>query len=177
VRDESEKTNLGRKLFGQLRNSYGNLLLDSSQSKFQSNFLNCNKEQSLSNVTLISTYRIFTHCHVSRPGRLIIDSEAFEISVFCEFAEQVTFIENAYYTLSYIMYYMPTITVRISEEEKKKLLQHGDLSKSVREAVRLYLNAERSRQLLTRLEELQRKNPVKTTTSKEVRMINEDRTR
>ena len=72
---------------------------------------------------------------------------------------------------------MPTITVRISEEEKKKLLQHGELSKSVREAVKLYLDADRSRELLARLEELQRKNPVKTTTSKEVRMINEDRNR
>jgi hypothetical protein len=72
---------------------------------------------------------------------------------------------------------MPTITVRISEEEKKKLLQHGELSKSVREAVKLYLDADRSRELLARLEELQRKNPVKTTSNKEVRMINEDRSR
>ncbi len=72
---------------------------------------------------------------------------------------------------------MPTITVRISEEEKKKLLQRGELSKSVREAVKLYLEADRTRELLARLEELQRKNPVKTTTSKEVRMINEDRNR
>jgi hypothetical protein len=72
---------------------------------------------------------------------------------------------------------MPTITVRISEEEKKKLLQRGELSKSVREAVKLYLDADRSRELLARLEELQRKNPVKTTTTKEVRMINEDRNR
>ena len=72
---------------------------------------------------------------------------------------------------------MPTITVRISEEEKKKLLQHGELSKSVREAVKLYLDADRSRELLARLEELQRKNPVKTTSNKEVRMINEDRNR
>ena len=72
---------------------------------------------------------------------------------------------------------MPTITVRISEEEKKRLLQHGQLSKSVREAVRLYLGTERSRELFARLYELQRKNPVKTTTRKEVRMINEDRNR
>ena len=72
---------------------------------------------------------------------------------------------------------MPTITVRISAEEKKKLLRHGEISKSVREAVRLYLDTDRSRELFTRLDELQRKNPVKTTTSKEVRMINEDRDR
>ncbi len=72
---------------------------------------------------------------------------------------------------------MPTITVRISEEEKKKLLQRGELSKSVRKAVRRYLDEDRSRELLARLDELQRKNPVKTTISKEVRMINEDRDR
>lgn len=72
---------------------------------------------------------------------------------------------------------MPTITVRISEEEKKKLLQRGELSKSVREAVRRYLDEDISRELLARLDELQRKNPVKTTISKEVRMINEDRDR
>ena len=72
---------------------------------------------------------------------------------------------------------LPTITVRISEEEKKRLLQHGELSKSVREAVRLYLNSDRSRKLLARLAELQKKNPVKTTPSEEVRLINEDRNR
>jgi hypothetical protein len=72
---------------------------------------------------------------------------------------------------------MPTITVRISEEEKKRLLQHGELSKSVREAVRLYLDTDKSRELFARLNELQRKNPVKTTTRKEVRMMNEDRNR
>jgi hypothetical protein len=72
---------------------------------------------------------------------------------------------------------MPTITVRISEEEKKKLLQRGELSKAVREAVKRYLDEDRSRELLARLDELQRKNPVKTTISKEVRMINEDRDR
>jgi hypothetical protein len=72
---------------------------------------------------------------------------------------------------------MPTITVRISAEEKKKLLQHGELSKSVREAVQLYLSTNRSRELLARLEELQEKNPVRTTASSEVRLINEDRKR
>lgn len=76
-----------------------------------------------------------------------------------------------------MMYYMPTITVRISEEEKKKLIQRGELSKSVREAVKLYLNTDRSHELLVRLDELQKKNPVRTTTAKEVRLINEDRRR
>jgi hypothetical protein len=75
------------------------------------------------------------------------------------------------------MYYMPTITVRISEEEKRKLLQRGELSKSLREAIKLYLDSDKSRELLARLAELQRKNPVKTTASREVRLIGEDRKR
>lgn len=72
---------------------------------------------------------------------------------------------------------MPTITVRISEEEKKRLLEHGDLSKTVREAVRLYLNSDRTRELLARLDELQKKNPVRTSPTKEARLINEGRKR
>lgn len=72
---------------------------------------------------------------------------------------------------------MPTITVRISYEEKKRLLKHGKLSKSVREALELYLNMAKSRDLIAKLEELQRKNPVKTTSAEEVRMLNEDRKR
>ena len=72
---------------------------------------------------------------------------------------------------------MPTITVRISDEEKKRLLRHGKLSKSVREALDLYLNTAKSRDLIAKLEELQRKNPIRTTSAEEVRMINEDRKR
>lgn len=72
---------------------------------------------------------------------------------------------------------MPTISVRISEKEKKELAQYGSLSNSIREALRLYLDSKRSRQLLRKLEELQRKNPVKTTKLQEVRLIKEDRNR
>ena len=72
---------------------------------------------------------------------------------------------------------MPTITVRISEEEKRKLLKQGALSKSVREALELYLNTRKSRELIGKLEELQRKNPVRTTPADEVRLIAEDRKR
>lgn len=72
---------------------------------------------------------------------------------------------------------MPTISVRVSEREKKELLQYGSLSDSIREALRLYLNEQKSRELLRKLEELQRKNPVRTTTLGEVRLIKEDRDR
>ncbi len=72
---------------------------------------------------------------------------------------------------------MPTISIRISEKEKKELLQYGSLSDSVREALQVYLNTKKSQQLLHKLEELQQKNPVKTSTLEEVRLIKEDRNR
>jgi hypothetical protein len=72
---------------------------------------------------------------------------------------------------------MPTITVRVSDEEKKRLLEHGALSKSVREALDLYLSARKSDELIGKLEKLQRKNRIKTTTAEEIRLINEDRRR
>jgi hypothetical protein len=56
-------------------------------------------------------------------------------------------------------------------------MEHGELSKPVREALKLYLNSERSRELLERLDELQKKNPVQTSTAKEIRLINADRKR
>jgi hypothetical protein len=70
---------------------------------------------------------------------------------------------------------MPTITVRVSDEEKKRLLRHGALSKSVREAIELYLSARKSDELIGKLERLQQKNRIRTTTAEEVRLINEDR--
>jgi hypothetical protein len=72
---------------------------------------------------------------------------------------------------------MPTITVRVSDEEKKRLLKHGALSKSVREALKLYLSTRKSDELIGKLETLQQKNQIKTTTTEEVRLINEDRRR
>ena len=72
---------------------------------------------------------------------------------------------------------MPTITVRISDEEKKRLLKRGKLSNSVREALELYLNTAKSRDIIAKLEELQRKYPITTTSTEQVRMIYEDRKR
>jgi predicted transcriptional regulator len=72
---------------------------------------------------------------------------------------------------------MPSITVRVSDEEKKRLLKHGALSKSVREALQLYLSVKKSDELIGKLEKLQRSNRVRTTTAEEVRLINEDRRR
>ena len=72
---------------------------------------------------------------------------------------------------------MTTISVRISEEERKKLLKYGSLSSSVREALRLYLDAKKSQELIRRLEELQKRNPIRVSSSGEVGLISEDRGR
>lgn len=70
---------------------------------------------------------------------------------------------------------MPTISVRISDKEKRELQRYGTLSDSVRDALALYLNTKKSDELLRRLGELQKKNPITTTTLEEVRLIKEDR--
>lgn len=72
---------------------------------------------------------------------------------------------------------MPTISVRITEEEKKRLLEHGALSKSVREALDLYLSTKQSEELMARLEKLQKQDVLKTSASEDARMIDEDRER
>jgi len=70
---------------------------------------------------------------------------------------------------------MPTVSVRLTEEEKKELLEYGGLSKGVREGVRLYLKAQKSQEIFRKLEDLQRENPVKAASEKEVELIRQDR--
>ena len=55
---------------------------------------------------------------------------------------------------------MPTVSVRLTEEEKKELLEYGGLSKGIREGVRLYRKAQKSQEIFRKLEDLQRKNPL-----------------
>ncbi len=70
-----------------------------------------------------------------------------------------------------------TVCVRISEEEKRQLKKYGRLSVTLREAMKLYLNKRKTEELLRKLEELQTKHAVKTSTEEEVKLIREDRTR
>ena len=70
---------------------------------------------------------------------------------------------------------MPIGSVGLAEEEKKELLEYGGLSKGVREGVRLYLKAQKSQEIFRKLEDLQRKNSVKTTSEKEVELIRQER--
>ena len=72
---------------------------------------------------------------------------------------------------------MPTISVRISEEEKKKLLKYGNLSDSVRDALDLFLKHKKSQEVLKKLAALQKKNPIRLDPEEIVRLIREDRMR
>ena len=72
---------------------------------------------------------------------------------------------------------MKTVSVRIPEEEKCQLQKYGKLSDTLREGMKLYLTQKKSEELLRRLGELQAKNPIKTSTLAEVKLILEDRKR
>ena len=66
---------------------------------------------------------------------------------------------------------MKTVSVRISEEDKCQLMRYGKLSDTLREGMKLYLSQKKSEDLLRKLGELQAKNPIKTSTAEEVKLI------
>jgi Arc/MetJ-type ribon-helix-helix transcriptional regulator len=69
-----------------------------------------------------------------------------------------------------------TITVRLSEKEKKELAKHGKISDVVRDALNLYLRERNSARIIGRLRELQ-KSTVRTTIQEDIRLIRADRDR
>jgi len=69
-----------------------------------------------------------------------------------------------------------TISVRLSEKERKELAKHGKISDVVRDALSLYLREKSSRRIITRLKELQ-KFPVRSTIQEDLRLIKSDRDR
>jgi hypothetical protein len=72
---------------------------------------------------------------------------------------------------------MPMVSLRISEEEKRRLTKHGKLSESMRRAIRLYLDSSDSEEVFEKLGELQRRSRVLTTPEEMVKLIREDRRR
>ncbi|HEX7482214.1 MAG TPA: hypothetical protein VF350_01940 [Candidatus Bathyarchaeia archaeon] len=72
---------------------------------------------------------------------------------------------------------MKTISVRISEEEKRQLKKYGKLSDTLREGMKLYLNKKKSEEILFKLEKLQSESHIKTSIEEEVKLIREDRNR
>jgi len=72
---------------------------------------------------------------------------------------------------------MKSVSVRISEEEKRQLKKYGKLSDTLREGMKLYLNKKKSDELLIKLEKLQSESQIKTSIEEEVKLIREDRER
>jgi Arc/MetJ-type ribon-helix-helix transcriptional regulator len=72
---------------------------------------------------------------------------------------------------------MPVITVRISDEERKRLEKEGKLSEVVRAAIRFYLNSREVQKSIRKLRELQKRYKVKTTIEDELKLFREDRAR
>jgi len=70
-----------------------------------------------------------------------------------------------------------SVSVRISEEEKRQLKKYGKLSDTLREGMKLYLNKKKSDELLGKLEKLQSESKIKTSIEEEVKLIREDRER
>jgi len=70
-----------------------------------------------------------------------------------------------------------TITVRLSEKERRELQKRGKISEVVREALRLYLRTRDSRRVISRLKELQRNTALRTTIQDDLRLIQADRQR
>ena len=72
---------------------------------------------------------------------------------------------------------MKTVSVRISEEEKRQLKKYGKLSDTLREGMKLYLNKKKSDELLCKLEKMQSESEIKTSIEEELKLIREDRER
>ncbi len=72
---------------------------------------------------------------------------------------------------------MPVITVRISEEERRKLQEEGNISQVIREAIRFYVNSKNANRTLKKLKELQEKYKIKTSVKEDLVLIREDRAR
>jgi len=70
---------------------------------------------------------------------------------------------------------MPTISVRISDEERRKLLKCGPVSETVRDAIEFYLTERKKREFVRKLKQLQAEHPVKVDPDEIVRIIREGR--
>lgn len=70
---------------------------------------------------------------------------------------------------------MPVISVRITEDERKKWSRYGPISQTVRKAMEEYEKGRKRREFLEDLKKLQREHPIKVDPEEIVRMIREDR--
>ena len=70
---------------------------------------------------------------------------------------------------------MPTISVRISDEERKRLVKYGPLSETVRQALEMYVREKRKWEVIEELRQYQREHPVHVNADEIVRIIREGR--
>jgi len=70
-----------------------------------------------------------------------------------------------------------TVSVKISEEEKRQLKKYGRPSDVLREGMKLFLSKKKTEELLGRLEKLRAENVIKTIIEEEVRLVRVDRNR
>lgn len=70
-----------------------------------------------------------------------------------------------------------TITVRLSEKERRELQRYGKISEVVREALRLYLRNRASGRIISRLKELQKITTMRTAIQDDLQLIRTDRER
>jgi Arc/MetJ-type ribon-helix-helix transcriptional regulator len=70
-----------------------------------------------------------------------------------------------------------SITIRLSEDDIRKLKRYGRISDVVREAIQLYIQSESSRETVLKLEKLQASNKTRITIDEDLKLIHEDRRR
>lgn len=72
---------------------------------------------------------------------------------------------------------MTTVSIRLSEKEKRELRKHGKVSTVIKEALASYLASRRSARAIQRLKELQHEARPKRGIEFDVKLLREDRTR
>ena len=73
------------------------------------------------------------------------------------------------------MSYMPIISVRITDDERKRLLKYGPLSSTVRDALDLYAKERRRREVVDELVKFQKEHPVHVDPEEIVRIVRKGR--
>ncbi|MFH0850323.1 MAG: hypothetical protein V1924_05225 [Candidatus Bathyarchaeota archaeon] len=70
-----------------------------------------------------------------------------------------------------------SITVRLTPEEIEEIKKHGRVSDIVRQALRMYMQAQSSRQVIEELKRLQASSNIQTTIEEDLSLIRGDRLR
>ncbi|MFH0849690.1 MAG: hypothetical protein V1924_01975 [Candidatus Bathyarchaeota archaeon] len=70
-----------------------------------------------------------------------------------------------------------SITVRLTPEEIEEIKKHGRVSDVVRQALRMYVQAQSSRKVIEELKRLQTSSNIQTTIEEDLSLIRGDRLR